>query len=151
LIEIVIVIVILGLLTTFAMPRILAQMERANVAEALVLLGTIRRAFENCYALTENGNQCASGAQMGVAAPAGAKFSYSSLNVFGVVMLYQARRTVSGVGNYICMFILPASGQVVYNTTPANSVYRPPLNRAGVTWGGILYQAACGAFAGNPL
>jgi prepilin-type N-terminal cleavage/methylation domain-containing protein len=49
LIEIIIVIVILGVLATLAVPRITAQIEASRAAEAVNIMGVMKRAALNCY------------------------------------------------------------------------------------------------------
>ncbi len=54
LLEIIIVIIIIGVLASLALPRLFAMVEYSKAAEALSFMATIRSAVERCY-LQQNG------------------------------------------------------------------------------------------------
>ena len=84
LIEIIIVIVIIGVLATLALPKITGQMTTAKSAEAVQMLGAIRAAFDNCVDMqgvaagSTDTASCNSWTELGMAAPTGAKFTYKA-------------------------------------------------------------------------
>lgn len=58
LLELIIVIIIVGVLTSLALPRLFSVVEYAKSAEALTHLSTIRQSFERCYLTTGNYDHC---------------------------------------------------------------------------------------------
>lgn len=49
LLEVVIVIVIIGVLTSLALPRLFLMVERSRASEAIAIISTLRSAMERCY------------------------------------------------------------------------------------------------------
>jgi len=76
LIEIIIVIVILGVLATLSLPRLAAQVDAAEGAEAMQFFGAIKRAAMSCYDSAGNFSVCRTATEVQVRVPAGAKFQY---------------------------------------------------------------------------
>jgi prepilin-type N-terminal cleavage/methylation domain-containing protein len=77
LIEIIIVIVILGILATVAVPRLTAQLEVGRASEAMALLGTMKNAALNCYDSTLTMASCNTLSNIGVSLPANTRFTYT--------------------------------------------------------------------------
>ena len=151
LIEIIIVIVIIGVLATLALPRITGQIETARAAEAMSMFGAIRRSVINCIDIG-NGTGTAAGANaasancltwldLGMSAPAAdAQFLYtSSTNAAGTMQF----RAIKGA-NSICLNFAASTGQGMYSISPntrANPYYGPVMQT--MTVGG----AGCGVAA----
>ena len=77
LIEIIIVIVILGILATLAVPKITGQMKTAEAGEAMNFFGAIRRAASDCLTMSGgDSSACLTATQLGVSVPTNAKFTY---------------------------------------------------------------------------
>lgn len=55
LIELVIVIIIVGVLASLALPRFFLMIERSRAAEAITNIGVIRQAMERCYVMAGEG------------------------------------------------------------------------------------------------
>jgi prepilin-type N-terminal cleavage/methylation domain-containing protein len=136
LIEIIIVIVIIGVLATLALPRITGQIEGARGAEAMNMFGAIRRAAINCIDMGtvavggENAAaaNCLTFAQLGMAQPTGAMFAYSAANAGGAMTF-----TASRGGNLICMTLAATTGASTYRLNPATAAnpYFGAVNRTG--------------------
>jgi len=80
LLEIIIVIIIVGVLASLALPRFFSTVEFSRSTEALSNLQTIRSSVERCYLLSNNYNQCNSLAQIDADNPAdaiNAHFTYT--------------------------------------------------------------------------
>ena len=146
LIEIIIVIVVIGVLATLALPRITGQIEASRAAEAMNMFGAIRRAAINCIdmgTLAPGGEaaaaaNCLTWGNLGMTAPTNPAFTYTSA-IAGGIMTFTASRPP----NAICMLITPASGLLTYRTNPATSanpfngaVQRTQLWQAGACAGG---------------
>ena len=143
LIEIIIVIVIIGVLATLSMPKITGQLETARAAEAMMMLGAIKRASDQCYDTTQSMLSCSSFAQIGVTAPTSTLFTYTSAATAPLLNV-QAKRTVGTVDNFICMSVAGGSGATVFQTSPASSPYAAIIARTGAS--GTV--ANCGTIAG---
>ena len=66
LLELIIVIIIIGVLTSLALPRLLNAVEFSKRAEALAIFGTIRRQFEMCVLMNDDYyNACLMGTMPG--------------------------------------------------------------------------------------
>jgi prepilin-type N-terminal cleavage/methylation domain-containing protein len=83
LLEIIIVVIIVGVLASLALPRLFGTVEYSRSAEALASIGTIRSSMERCLLRNGNGNyaRCTSfTTQLDIPNPgseAGAHFAYS--------------------------------------------------------------------------
>jgi prepilin-type N-terminal cleavage/methylation domain-containing protein len=80
LLEIIIVIIIIGVLASLAMPRFFSTVEYSRATEALASLQTTRSAIERCYIQTNAYASCGTFADLDVADPAtspGAHFTYA--------------------------------------------------------------------------
>jgi prepilin-type N-terminal cleavage/methylation domain-containing protein len=148
LIEIIIVIVIIGVLATLALPRITGQIEAARGAEAMNMFGAIRRAAINCIDMgnltgTVAGAQaaaasCLTFAQLGMTAPTGAQFTYSATQAAGV-MQFRALKAP----NAICLNLDAGTAQGQYSIFPvgATNPYSGAVQRT-TTVGGAVCAAA---------
>ena len=152
LIEIIIVIVIIGVLATLALPRITGQIEAARGAEAMNYFGAIRRAVTNCVDMGNASGDipganaaaanCLTYGQIGMTAPAAgtALFTYYSANAGGT-MQFKALRSIAG-GYAICMNFTAGTAQAQYSAGPGVA---PAVNpyAAAVTRTGTMGGAAC--------
>jgi len=79
LLEIIIVIIIVGILASLALPRFLKTVEFSRANEALAQLSSIRRAMERCYLMTNTFVPCNAFTALDVDDPGGqanAHFTY---------------------------------------------------------------------------
>ena len=80
LLEIIIVVIIIGILASLALPRFFKTVEFSRANEALAGLSAIRRAMERCYLFKNQYNSCTTFADLDVEDPGGltnAHFSYA--------------------------------------------------------------------------
>jgi type IV pilus assembly protein PilE len=80
LLEIIIVIIIVGVLASLALPRFFSTIEYSRATEALSSLQTTRSAIERCYIQTNNYNNCGAFTDLDIADPGtspGAHFTYA--------------------------------------------------------------------------
>ena len=80
LLEIIIVIIIIGVLASLALPRFVKTVEFSRSTEALTALGTIRRSMDICYQPTQNYQPCLGFAQLSILDPGagvGAHWGYT--------------------------------------------------------------------------
>ena len=142
LIEVIIVIVILAVLAMIALPRITAQIEVANAAEAMQMFGVIKRAFFDCTELHEyDATNCTSAANLGIQIPAGSKFTYTTEPVGGMsYTMISAHRMVNGVDNAICLCLVNgvALQSVKFAFSPAGSIYSGVVQRTGAAAAGNI-------------
>mgnify|MGYP001768397472 CR=1 FL=1 len=142
LIEIIIVIVVIGVLATLALPRITGQIEASRAAEAMNMFGTIRRAAINCVdtrSAAAGGeaavaNNCITWGSLEMTPPADPLFTYASGAAAGVMRFRAIRGT-----NSICMNITALTGATTYSLNPdtAANPYRGMVNRTGAYLAGI--------------
>ena len=144
LIEIIIVIVIIGVLATLAMPKITGQVEGAKAAEAMTMLGAIKRAADQCYDTTQDMASCDTFSEIGVTSPTSTLFTYKSATSTTVLNV-SASRTIGTTPNYICMSVTGGSGATVFQTSPSSSPYAAIVSRTGAS--GTV--TGCGSLAGN--
>lgn len=140
LIEIIIVIVILGILATLAVPRITGQMESSRAAEAMQMFGALRRSATDCLQMSNGStSSCVTTGQLGVSIPTvanGASFTYTSEadSPAANQIEFKAVRTISGTDHAMCMVVTgDGAGNVTgtaYGVTPANSPFAGIVNRA---------------------
>ena|SRR3989338_4139372 len=79
LVEIIVVIIILGIMASVALPQVIKNIDLAKAAEAINFLGASSKSVSDCYALTEDMRKCnnwnddavAPRLEMGIKAPAG--------------------------------------------------------------------------------
>ena len=145
LIEIIIVIVIIGILATLALPRIAGQMESARGAEAMKIFGVLKNAMADCISMTNNDTSvCVTSANLGVAIPTSqggtpSAFTYSTAQAANQFTL-KATRT-SGAGSAICVTIVTQDPgnlvSVTYGSFPANGPFTGIVQRTGT------FGAAC--------
>ncbi len=143
LIEVIIVIVILGVLASIALPKMTGQMEAARAAEAMNMFGFIRRTAQNCYDSANSADSCTTFAALGIGAPdANAMFTYRSGTVASVQLNVKATRKAST--NCICMTVMLNSGSVFYGVFPADNPYTGIISRTGYN---SIAPGSCGGFA----
>lgn len=107
LIEVLIVVVIIGVLAALVVPRMTAQVDRAKGAEALQMIGAIKRSLEGMYDLqgeypNTSLNSIAGGFSIGwdtVGLQAPALSKNWSYRVFGDHQSYAALASASGPGS----------------------------------------------------
>ena len=69
LLEIIIVIIIIGILASLALPKFFKTVEFSRSTEALTALGVVRRAMDICYQPTGSYSPCAGFAQLSIPDP----------------------------------------------------------------------------------
>ena len=141
LIEIIIVIVIIGVLATLALPKITGQLESARGGEAMSMMGAIKRAADQCFEATGLMTSCDTFAELGISVPAGI-FTYTSNGAGAGVLLVDAVR-VGGAApaGHICMSFNATTGSTVFATAPAGNAYTSIVTKTGAA-GAV---AGCGA------
>ncbi len=152
LIEIIIVIVIIGVLATLALPRITGQIEASRGAEAMNMFGAIRRAATNCIDMGNTAGDaagasaaslnCLSWTELGMTAPANPQFTYTSVSDGATLMQFRAERPLGS----ICLNIDPTTGASGYSTSPADDTN--PFNGAVNRTGTLMAGDCSAAFAG---
>jgi prepilin-type N-terminal cleavage/methylation domain-containing protein len=111
LIEIIIVIVIIGILATLALPRLAAQLEVGRAGEAITYLGVLKNRALNCYDATQDMALCGSTALLGIQAPSSARFTYTVTN--SGADEFRVRAVSLGTGtNCVKLSVLGNNGQV---------------------------------------
>jgi prepilin-type N-terminal cleavage/methylation domain-containing protein len=141
LIEIIIVIVILGILATLALPRITGQMESSKGAEAMNMFGAIRRAAVNCADMADGiGTSCVTWANLGMRAPEGAKFSYKSKYDSNMMKFTAISNAGSSAGKQICLQVNQSNGSAAftYSDTAADNVFSGIVSKVGTPTGACL-------------
>ncbi|MBF0388331.1 MAG: prepilin-type N-terminal cleavage/methylation domain-containing protein [Candidatus Omnitrophica bacterium] len=154
LIEIIIVIVILGVLASLAVPRLVAQIEASSSAEAMQMLGVIKRAFVSCVEDKGDAALCLTATDLGVVATAGNRFTYKTRQLSLTSGLVQAHRMINGVDNSICMWVQAAIGSeaVAFGVHPADSVYNPMIIGTQVAVpGNIWFTFPCNDLTTTPF
>lgn len=103
LLEIIVVIIIVGVLASLALPRFFATIEYAHSTEALTALTTIRGSMERCYVQRfEDYANCTTFTNLDVGDPGNAPnahFSYSFLNAGPAGYSIVATRNTRSGGN----------------------------------------------------
>jgi prepilin-type N-terminal cleavage/methylation domain-containing protein len=111
LVEILIVLVIIAILATLALPRLSSQVETGNAAEALVYAGMLKNAALVCYEASGDMAVCNTPALVGVTPPASLRFNYTYSNAgtdeFLVLAVSQNKPT-----NCIKVSVAGGSGQI---------------------------------------
>lgn len=119
LLEILVVIIIVGVLASVAMPQLFRNVERSRATEALDSLGVTRRGIEGCSMQFNNVfTNCASYAAIGVADPsynatsnAGAHFGYGMVVAANTFTITATRNTVdNGVATDVVQLTRLATG-----------------------------------------
>jgi prepilin-type N-terminal cleavage/methylation domain-containing protein len=129
LIEIIIVIVIIGIMATIALPRITGQQEVVRAGEAYNMFSSISRAARECVeANGGNATTCVTQAALGVQPPLNALFAYSASGS-ATTASYRALRN----SHALCMMLTNATGAVVYSyNNPTTNPYAQTLTRTGM-------------------
>jgi prepilin-type N-terminal cleavage/methylation domain-containing protein len=126
LIEIIIAVVIVAVLATFALPRLASQVETGNAAEALVYAGVLKNAALACYDTSGDMAICNSPALLAISPPASPRFNYTYLNG-GADEFYLLAVSQNKPTNCIKMSVSGSSGQI--GMTGYGELF-PVVNRA---------------------
>ena len=101
LLEIIIVIIIIGILASLAMPKFFKTVEFSRSTEALGSLGAIRRAMDICYQPTRDYTPCNAFSALSIEDPgtiAGAHWTYAFSNLGANTYTITATRTTVDSG-----------------------------------------------------
>ncbi len=102
LLEIIIVIIIVGVLASLALPRFFSTIEFARGTEALNAMGGLKRAADRCALMSNNGRDyanCGTIANIGADDPGltpGAHFSYTAALAGDIITITADRNTNNG-------------------------------------------------------
>ena len=102
LLEIIIVVIIIGVLASLALPRLLNTVERSRSAEAFASLGSVRSAMERCYLPYGTFANCGTFTNLDVGNPANSAnshFTYSFTGVSATGYTIRATRNTRDAGN----------------------------------------------------
>ncbi len=142
LIEIIIVIIIIGVLATLAMPRLTAQIDASKSMEATNLLGTLKRQAINCFDQTNALASCDTLAELNVTVPADSKYTYS-VGTSGNSITFYATLVSPINTNCVKMSWDSVTGRTELRGYPAASAVQSIVQRST---GGVL-GAPTGALA----
>ncbi|MBF0521839.1 MAG: prepilin-type N-terminal cleavage/methylation domain-containing protein [Candidatus Omnitrophica bacterium] len=124
LLEIIIVIIIIGVLASLALPRFFKTVEFSRSSEALTALSTLRQSVERCalMATSSAGTQCVTIGNLDVANPGnsgGAHFTYAITNVdsAGTMTITATRNTVDGGTSGDTVVLTATTGTVTRSGT----------------------------------
>jgi prepilin-type N-terminal cleavage/methylation domain-containing protein len=153
LIEIMITIVIVGVMSTVALPLISGQIESVRASEAFQIMGSLKKSVENCLTMA-SGNiaECSSIASLNVEVPsqaAGAFFDYTVEESAGTIVI-SATKEIDRKKNTIAMTLASnADGSLdaSLSTAPANSPYNQLVQKVMSNMNG----SAVGAGTRSPL
>ncbi|MBF0484976.1 MAG: prepilin-type N-terminal cleavage/methylation domain-containing protein [Candidatus Omnitrophica bacterium] len=140
LIEVIIVIVIIGIMATLALPRITGQLNSSQAAEAMQMFGALRRSAMNCFDVANNTTNtlCDTWAELGMNAPsAQAKFNYQVDTGTAGFLSFRADFK-STAGHAICMTINDVNGDIAYEYE--GTIFAGTVTRLG----GVAGCAAAG-------
>jgi len=93
LMEILIVITILGIMATLALPKFVGQIASVESAEAMFMFGAIKRAAVQCFQNTQDYVSCDSAAELGVFPADGSRFTYTTAGGTPTELTIWAART----------------------------------------------------------
>lgn len=130
LLELIVVIIIVGVIAGFALPRFFGAIQRSYATEALNMLGTIRRAIAQCMSYSDPGTGffphlpiCDEFHEFGIDNPAfalpPANFSYTIVHGAGLVVITARRTGVNGgdgVSTIVLEYDLPTGVSSVQGT-----------------------------------
>ena len=119
LIEVLVVVLIIGILSAFALPQYTKAVEKARAAEAFVVLRNLRDLQEIYY--IANGEYASSFEQLGITEPEGNSFTYriGSISVsassrskgYNLAFRYEHRNKTNFPANEVCGYDLGASNE----------------------------------------
>lgn len=114
LLEIIIVIIIVGVLASLALPRFFATVEYSRSTEAFVSLGAVRQALERCY-LQRNGSytNCTNFSNLDITNPANspnAHFTYTITGASATGYTANAQRNTLEGGSTTGWVVLTQAG-----------------------------------------
>lgn len=139
LIEIIIVIVILGVLATLSLPRLTAQIDASESAEAMQFFGMVKRAAMSCYDSAGTFQGCATSGSLGVGVPASGKFIYGqSIPTTDAVVTWWAKATRS---THAIMMQLDNTGTTRFAAS-ASSPFNGIVNKTMSTTAFVAVPAA---------
>lgn len=127
LLEIIIVIIIVGVLASLALPRFFSTVEFSRSTEALNALGVIRKSIARCAMINDNTFGCDAFTDIDIDNPGsepGAHFNYAWANVPpSTYTITATRNTVNGgtAGDTVVLSISP-TGQARSGTTAFSSI-----------------------------
>ncbi len=153
LIEIIIVIVIIGVLATLALPKITGQIEASRAAEAMNMLGAIKRAAEQrCVDMGGSAvsfKDCTKFDQLGITPPTGSLFEYYALNTTSPGLRVKAVRTGLSALPAICMGYNPNDASPVrfgFNSVAGGNPYAGVVARTAQSTGTVVLSPTfCGS------
>ncbi|MBF0484970.1 MAG: prepilin-type N-terminal cleavage/methylation domain-containing protein [Candidatus Omnitrophica bacterium] len=131
LIEVIIVIVIIGIMATLALPRITGQLNSSQAAEAMQMFGALRRSAMNCFdvANATTNTLCDTWAELGMTAPsANSKFTYQVDTATAGNIAFRAMFKADNT-QALCMSINNATGDTAY--TYLGTVFAGTATRLG--------------------
>ena len=111
LIEIVIVVVIIGILASLALPRLTAQLEIGRAGEAVSYFGVLKSAAVNCYDSTQDMSNCNTTGLLGITPPASPRYTYTLANTGSNQFTVMAVSTASA-NNCLKMSVSGGTGQI---------------------------------------
>jgi prepilin-type N-terminal cleavage/methylation domain-containing protein len=113
LLEIIIVIIIVGILATLAMPKYFSTVEYSRSVEAMISLSAIRQSMERCYLQTRTYVGCDDFTRLDLEDPGlspGAHFSYTIANPTAIGYDIIATRNLYENGNGLDQIMLSLNG-----------------------------------------
>ncbi len=127
LLEIIIVIIIVGVLASLALPRFFSTVEFSRSTEALNALGVIRKSIARCAMVNNNSFGCDNFGNVDIDDPGsepGAHFSYAWVNSPPSTYTITATRnaTNGGDGSSTVVLAVSPTGQVRSGTTSFSSI-----------------------------
>lgn len=118
LLEVIIVIIIVGVLASLALPRFFRMIEGSRAAEAFAGIQAIRGALERCYLMRRTYSGCGDFLSLSIENPAnapGAKFSYVMTNLSSTGYAITATRNTRDGGDGISQITLKQDQEITYD------------------------------------
>ena len=117
LLEIIIVIIIVGVLASLALPRFFSTVEYSRSTEALASMGAVRQSLERCY-LQSSGDytNCTAYANLDIEDPGnspGAHFTYAIPSASATAYVIRATRNLVDGGSASSMIAVTLAGTAV--------------------------------------
>ncbi|MBF0619151.1 MAG: prepilin-type N-terminal cleavage/methylation domain-containing protein [Candidatus Omnitrophica bacterium] len=154
LIEIIIVIIILGVLASLALPRMTMSLETAKLQEAFGVVSSIKSSFQTCYDQTQDATKCVTQSNLGISLPATAdlKLFYTltaPATATGTFTISAASKTAQK--ECLRVIIDPTTGGTTsqYETTAVS--FKNPLSRAQYTAFDLMGANACPTANATPI
>ncbi len=141
LLELIIVIVIIGVLASLALPRLFGVVEGARVAEAMSSIATIRSALERCYLMNSGSYMgCELFPSLDIADPSlspGAHFNYSMRTWSDGWEIWVERNSLDATPKYEGKVIVVTVGRTVVVSESPFAVDFFPGDPNKIYWGGV--------------